>query len=143
MALAPEQQERLIAAALAARERAYAPYSRFQVGAAVLTSAGEVVAGCNVENASFGLTNCAERVAIGKAVSEGAHEFAAIAVTGPEDALPCTPCGACRQVLYEFGPDLCLVTSAQGGEGYQLTTVSDLLPGAFGPARLAASRGGR
>src|SRR5919199_4275342 len=107
MALAAEQQERLIAAALAARERAYAPYSRFRVGAAILTTAGEVVAGCNVENISYGLTNCAERTAIFAAraagqlgSARGGPTIVAVAVVG-RGAAPLTPCGACRQVIAE------------------------------------------
>src|SRR5919202_4073760 len=105
MAVAAEQQERLIAAALAARERAYAPYSRFQVGAAIRTSAGEVVAGCNVENVSYGLTACAERTAVFAARAAGklgdppaGPAIAAVAVVADTDAPP-SPCGACRQVL--------------------------------------------
>ncbi|MBW3572644.1 MAG: cytidine deaminase [Gemmatimonadetes bacterium] len=130
----------LLARARQARANAYAPYSRFPVGAALLAADGRVFTGCNVENASYGLGNCAERVAIGKAVSEGAREFAAIAVTGPEDGTACAPCGACRQVLSEFGPDLPVVTPSGNAEGYQLTSMGQLLPGAFGPAALAASQ---
>src|SRR5688572_20386646 len=95
---------RLIAEAEIARERAYAPYSRFRVVAALLTHSGEIVHGCNVENASLGLTICAERNAIWKAVSVGIHDFVAIAVTADRDA-DASPCGACRQVLHEFSPD--------------------------------------
>lgn len=133
----------LLARAREARANAYAPYSRFQVGAALLATDGRVFTGCNVENASYGLANCAERVAIGKAVSEGAREFAAIAVTGPDDVVPTAPCGACRQVLYEFGPDMPLIMPSGDADGYQLTTVGALLPGAFGPAALAAAQGAR
>lgn len=92
--------EKLIAAALAAREKASAPYSKFKVGAAVLASTGEIFEGCNIESSSYGLTICAERVAIFKAVSEGAHAFEAIAVVADTDKLT-TPCGACRQVIWE------------------------------------------
>lgn len=119
------------------RAHAYAPYSRFYVGAALLAADGRVFTGCNVENASYGLANCAERVAIGKAVSEGAREFVAIAVTGPQDAVPTAPCGACRQVLYEFGPRMPLIMPSSNADGYEVTSVDALLPGAFGPARLA------
>ncbi len=122
-----------------ARAHAYAPYSKFPVGAALLASDGRVFTGVNVENASYGLGNCAERVAIGKAVSEGARSFTAIAVVGPEDDVPCAPCGACRQVLYEFGPGMLLI--APDGEGHTTTTVGDLLPGAFGPSRLPSEDG--
>jgi cytidine deaminase len=131
----------LLARARQVRANAYAPYSRFHVGAALLAADGRVFTGCNVENASYGLANCAERVAIGKAVSEGAREFLAIAVTGPEEVTPCAPCGACRQVLYEFGPDMPLIMPSPGPDGYEVTSVGALLPGAFGPARLAESQG--
>ena len=124
-----------------ARAHAYAPYSRFPVGAALLARDGRIFTGCNVENASYGLVNCAERVAVGKAVSEGAREFDAVAVVGPEDQTPCAPCGACRQVLVEFAPDLPVIMPG-GGDGFTVTTMGELLPGAFGPARLTASRGG-
>lgn len=130
----------LLARAREARSHAYAPYSRFHVGAALLAADGRVFTGCNVENASYGLANCAERVAIGKAVSEGAREFAAIAVTGPDDVVPTAPCGACRQVLFEFGPRMPLIMPADNADGYQLTSVDALLPGAFGPAALAAGQ---
>jgi cytidine deaminase len=139
----PNVARDLLARAREARAHAYAPYSRFYVGAALLATDGRVFTGCNVENASYGLANCAERVAIGKAVSEGAREFAAIAVTGPDDVTPTAPCGACRQVLYEFGPDMPLIMPAADGDGYQLTSVGELLPGAFGPAALAAGQGPR
>ncbi|MDB4950952.1 MAG: cytidine deaminase [Gemmatimonadetes bacterium] len=120
-----------------ARARAYAPYSRFPVGAALLAEDGEVVTGCNVENASYGLSNCAERTAIFTAVAGGRTRFSAVAVVGPQDDAPCAPCGACRQVMYEFGPDMVVVLpdSAENG-GYGVTTMRDLLPGAFVPARL-------
>lgn len=132
----------LLARAREVRANAYAPYSRFYVGAALLAADGRIFTGCNVENASYGLANCAERVAIGKAVSDGAREFLAIAVTGPDDTLAAAPCGACRQVLYEFAPDMPLVMPSANADGYEVTTTDALLPGAFGPARLAQSRGG-
>ena len=102
----------LIRAAFAAREYAYTPYSNFKVGAALLAKNGSVYTGCNIECATFTPTDCAERTALFKAVSEGVHEFAAVAVVGakdgaPDDALITSPCGVCRQMLYEFGgPDL-------------------------------------
>ncbi|HEU0079018.1 MAG TPA: cytidine deaminase [Longimicrobiaceae bacterium] len=127
----------LLRRAREARANAYVPYSHFPVGAALLTEGGEVFTGCNVENASFGLTNCAERVASGKAVSEGARGFRAVAVVGPQDDAPCAPCGACRQVLHEFGPGLVVVMPR--GNGYTLTTMRELLPGAFDESRLAGA----
>jgi cytidine deaminase len=100
--------QQLLAAARRAQKRAYAPYSKFPVGAALLTASGKVYTGCNVENASYGLTICAERVAITKAVSEGEKKFRAIAIVAPSRYL--SPCGACRQVLAEFG-DLTVITA--------------------------------
>jgi cytidine deaminase len=141
--LDPAVARDLLDRARQARANAYAPYSRFHVGAALLAADGRVFTGCNVENASYGLANCAERVAIGKAVSEGAREFVAIAVTGPEDTLPTAPCGACRQVLYEFGPRMPLIMPSSSADGYEVTSVDALLPGAFGPERLAQSQGAR
>jgi cytidine deaminase len=141
--LDPAAARGLLDRAREARANAYAPYSRFPVGAALLAADGRVFTGCNVENASYGLTNCAERVAIGSAVSAGAREFAAIAVIGPEDAQPCAPCGACRQVLYEFGAELPVIFPSGDAGGYQVRTMGELLPGAFGPARLAESQQAR
>lgn len=141
--LDPATARDLLAAARQVRTNAYAPYSRFPVGAALLAADGRVFTGCNVENASYGLANCAERVAIGKAVSEGAREFLAIAVTGPEDAVATAPCGACRQVLSEFGPDMPVIMPAEAEPGYVVETIGGLLPGAFGPARLAESQQAR
>lgn len=121
--------EQLVAAALAARARAYAPYSHFQVGAALLLDDGSVVAGCNVENASYGLTTCAERTAVFTAVASGARSFRALAVaTGPG----ASPCGACRQVLREFAPDLPIYIADAAGN-YRSTSLAALLPDAFGP----------
>jgi cytidine deaminase len=136
--VSPAAAAHLLEAARSARAHAYAPYSGFPVGAALLAADGRVFTGCNVENASFGLTNCAERVAVGKAVSEGAREFRAIAVVGPDDEAPCSPCGACRQVLFEFGGDWSLVTP-DGAGGARAVSVGSLLPGGFGPADLAAA----
>ena len=124
----------LLRRAIEARAQAYAPYSHFPVGAALLTDTGEVVLGCNVENASYGLANCAERTAIFKAVSDGKRRFTAVAVVGPQDDAPCAPCGACRQVLHEWGPQMLVV--APDGPGYSVTPISALLPGAFVPSRL-------
>jgi len=121
--------EKLIKAASAARERAYAPYSSFKVGAAILTAEGRYYTGCNIENASYGLSCCAERVALFKAVSNGERSFEAIAITAGTDDY-CTPCGACRQALAEFNPAM-KVYMANGRGDYKLRTVAELLPAAF------------
>lgn len=123
-------KEKLMEASKTAREKAYVPYSKFPVGAALLTKDGEVIHGCNIENASFGLTNCAERTAIFKAVSEGMNSFVAIAVVADTEG-PVSPCGACRQVLAEFcdGNMPVYLTNLKGN--VLETTVSELLPGAF------------
>lgn len=121
--------EKLIKAAMAARERAYAPYSEFRVGAAILTRDGRYYTGCNIENASYSLTCCAERVALFKAVSGGERDFEAIAVTAGTEEY-CTPCGACRQALAEFGGDIKVFMTNKEGD-YLVQTVAELLPGAF------------
>jgi cytidine deaminase len=139
----PAMARTLLARAREARSHAYAPYSRFPVGAALLAEDGRIFTGCNVENASFGLTNCAERVAVGKAVSEGVRRFRAVAVVGPVDDAPCAPCGSCRQVLLEFGAGAAVVTPdpvAPGG--VRITTVGGLLPDAFGPGHLPSREHG-
>ncbi|WP_020471096.1 cytidine deaminase [Zavarzinella formosa] len=125
---------KLIAAAREVSRRAYAPYSKFHVGAVVQTPGGETYAGCNVENASYGLTCCAERNAIGQMVAAGATAFDIVAVYTPTEK-PTAPCGACRQVLYEFNPEAIVVSACDGPEVIE-TTVKDLLPGAFGPKNL-------
>ena len=127
----------LVALAAAARAKAYAPYSRYTVGAALLTASGRVHTGCNVENASYGLTICAERTAAVKAVSEGDHEFVAIAVVTENGG---TPCGACRQVLAEFGPDMRVLVADKEGH-YRAYQLSELLPDHFGPSKLPAGQG--
>ncbi|MFV8826692.1 cytidine deaminase [Alkalihalobacterium sp. APHAB7] len=116
--------------AKAAREKAYVPYSKFPVGAALLTKDGQVYKGCNIENASYGLTNCAERTAIFKAVSEGINNFTAIAIVADTER-PVPPCGACRQVLTEFchAEMPVYLTNLKGD--VQEITVGGLLPGAF------------
>lgn len=124
-------EEALLAAARAARERAHAPYSRFRVGAALLGASGRVHTGCNVENASFSHTCCAERVALFKAVSEGEREFVAVAVV-TDTSPPAGPCGACRQVLHEFGPDAAVICGNLGDE-VRRATVRALLPDGFDP----------
>lgn len=126
----------LLAQAEAARARAYAPYSNFQVGAALLDADGTVHPGCNVENASYPAGICAERVALGAAVARGARHFVAIAVAGPPD-VAITPCGICRQALSEFSPDGALRVITRGPDGAPRgTTIGVLLPGAFGPDHL-------
>ncbi|MFX3624995.1 MAG: cytidine deaminase [Ectobacillus sp.] len=120
----------LINHALEARKQAYAPYSGFQVGAAILTKSGKVYFGCNVENASYGLTNCAERTAIFKAVSEGDMDIAAIAVVGDTDG-PISPCGACRQVIAEFCDTDAPVILANIKGDFKVTSIGELLPGGF------------
>jgi cytidine deaminase len=131
------EDEVLVAAARAARERAYAPYSRFSVGAAVRTDAGTFV-GANVENASYGLSVCAERVAAASAVASGARRIEAVAIaTGAPRPTP--PCGACRQFLHEFGPDMTVISESGTGER-RAWRLSELLAEGFGPGDLAASR---
>ena len=124
--------EDLIAKAMEAREKAYAPYSHFAVGAALLTKSGRICTACNVENASYGLSICAERAAVFKAVSEGERDFEAIAVVTVNGV---TPCGACRQVLIEFGEDIQVIVADEGGE-YRVFTLQELLPEAFTPDHL-------
>jgi len=119
--------QQLIAAARSARQQAYAPYSSYHVGAAVLTSGGDIIAGCNVENASYGGTICAERVALTAAVAQGKRQFSAIAVVTEDGA---SPCGLCRQVMYELGPQMD-VFIADGDGNVRTTTVKALLPEAF------------
>lgn len=132
--------EKLINAAMAARERAYAPYSKFRVGAAILTREGRYYTGCNIENASYGLTCCAERVALFKAVSNGERDFEAIAVTAGSDEY-CAPCGACRQALAEFGEDI-KVFMANGRGEYRMQRLAELLPASFGKKALASGSAG-
>ena len=129
----------LFMAAVSARDRAYARYSHFTVGAALETTDGRRFTGANIENASYGLTICAERVAVFAAVHAGASAIAAIAVSGP-DGVTTPPCGACRQVIAEFAAPDVPVRYARAG-GIVDTNVADLLPGAFTPAALEASRG--
>ena len=126
--------ERLIADAERARGRAYAPYSRFPVGAALLTATGETFTGCNVENASYPASICAERGAVMAAVAHGARDFVLIAIATEADE-PSPPCGQCRQVLAEFAPDLPVVSVARDGTRRQWT-MNELLPSPFLPASL-------
>ena len=125
----------LVELAFTMLDRAYVPYSRFPVGAALLCAGGTVFTGCNVENAAYGSTICAERTAILKAVSEGCREgWAAIAIAGRGEDF-CWPCGACRQMLYEFAPGL-RVLAARGDGEFQAVPLSELLPYGFGPKSL-------
>ena len=128
----------LMRLAVAARERAYAPYSGFMVGAALLGKSGKVYFGCNVENAGYSATNCAERTAFFKAISDGEHEFEAIAIVGGKkgEALTfCTPCGVCRQVMAEFcNGDFPVVLGTP--DKYEIHKLSELLPMAFTPDSL-------
>ena len=123
-----------------AREMAYVPYSKFAVGAALLTKSGKIYTGCNIENAAFTPTNCAERTAIFKAVSEGERDFTAIAVCGGFDGEPCDycfPCGVCRQVLMEFcDPGKFIVLVAKSYDEYSEFRLNELLPYGFGPKNL-------
>ena len=128
--------QELICKALEARQKAYAPYSGFMVGAALLCKDGRIFTGCNIENASYGATNCAERTAFFKAVSEGYREFTAIAIAGgrreAQSLEYCAPCGICRQVLSEFcDPDAFLVILPRSEEDYKSYTLGQLLPLGF------------
>jgi len=130
ISLAPEQQEKLLAAARSAFKNAHAPYSNFKVGSAILTDRGSLFSGCNVENASYGLTICAERNAIFAAVAaEGSGmRIQAVAVATERDG-PCAPCGACRQVIFEFGPDALVLF--RGQSGIERMAITKLLPEGF------------
>jgi cytidine deaminase len=119
--------EELVARAMAARERAYAPYSGYRVGAALLGRSGRVYTGCNVENAVYPLCICAERTAVVKAVSEGEREFVALAVVTENGG---SPCGSCRQTLREFGDDIAVLIADARGD-YRETTIAELLPDSF------------
>ena len=123
----------LIQAALAASEHAYIPYSNYRVGAALLTTDGEVYAGCNVESASYTPTICAERTALVKAISEGKRDFSAVAVVTRDGG---SPCGVCRQLLFEFSPGMQVIMADLQGNVHQRVTLAELLPLGFGPANL-------
>lgn len=132
----------LAKAALEARKSSYSPYSHFAVGAALVTQTGKIYTGGNIENAAYSVTNCAERTALFKAVSEGERAVVAIAVAGgPKDgALPlelCTPCGVCRQALFEFGGPEMEIVLVQDENNYTVKKLDELLPMGFGPANLA------
>ena len=130
LTLAPDQQQQMLLAARAAFKNAHAPYSNFRVGSSILTESGKMYSGCNVENASYGLTICAERNAIFAAVAaEGSGmRIKAVAVATERDG-PCAPCGACRQVIYEFGPDAVILFRGQSGT--ERMPITKLLPEGF------------
>ena len=129
-ALSARERQILLQHARKAMKQAHAPYSNFRVGAALLTTKGQVFSGCNVENASYGMTNCAERTAIFTAVAQlgSKMEIRAVAVTNAQ-GVPCSPCGACRQVIYEFGPDATVVF--QTAKGWKESHITELLPEGF------------
>ncbi len=131
--LTDELRNELMRLAREARLKAYAPYSNYLVGAALVTLSGKFFTGCNVENAAYPTGLCAERVAIFKAVSEGERKFAALAVVTSNGG---TPCGSCRQVMAEFGLDMIVLIADAEGRQRQETSVAELLPGAFGPGDL-------
>jgi cytidine deaminase len=131
--LTNELRTRLVELASLARLNAYAPYSSYQVGAALLTTSGKIFTGCNVESAAYPTSMCAERVAIFKAVSEGEQKFVAMAVVTGNGG---TPCGACRQVMAEFGLGLIVLVADAEGNLKQEYVLSELLPGAFTPGDL-------
>ena len=131
VSISPDTLEEMRKAAVKASRHAYAPYSKFKVGAAVLADDGSIYAGANVENASFGLTVCAERNALFQAVSKGAKGVLAVLIYAPVNK-PTPPCGACRQVINEFGPHADIISIGEGGASTH-HTMSQLLPEAFGP----------
>ena len=136
-----DQIKELIKIAVAARKNSYSPYSHYQVGAALLATDGQVFPGCNIENAAYTPTNCAERTAFFKAVSVGVRDFTAIAIVGSPEGDEITqssyPCGVCRQVMMEFcNPEVFQVIVAKSLEEYEIRTLKDFLPEGFGPANL-------
>lgn len=136
-----DDRKQLVEKAIKAREFAYAPYSHFAVGAALLAKSGKIYTGCNIESASYSPTNCAERTAFFKAVSEGERDFLRIAVVGGEQGMPirelCPPCGVCRQVMMEFcDPKTFRIILASGPEEFRSFTLEELLPQGFGPGNL-------
>ena len=135
-----EKVKKLIQTAIDSLEYSYTPYSKFKVGAALLTSSGEIISGCNIESASYTPTNCAERTAFFKAVSEGKKEFDAIAIVGGKNGVLtdyCPPCGVCRQVMMEFcNPKTFQVIVAKSVDEYKIYTLEEMLPMGFGPFNL-------
>ncbi|XP_011355815.1 cytidine deaminase [Pteropus vampyrus] len=134
-ALKPEQVQQLLLSSQEAKKFAYCPYSHFPVGAAVLTRSGRIFSGCNIENACYPLGICAERTAIQKAVSEGHKDFSAIAIASDLQDDFISPCGACRQVMREFGTNFAVYMTKLDGT-YVVKTVQELLPASFGPEAL-------
>ncbi len=136
-----ELVQKMIALATEQLNYSYAPYSNFKVGAALLTKAGKLYTGCNIENAAYTPTNCAERTAFFKAVSEGEREFQAICIVGGKDGVLteyAAPCGVCRQVMMEFcNPETFQIILATGREQYEIFTLKEMLPLGFGPDNLA------
>ena len=135
------KMEQLVEIAYEAREMSYAPYSHFKVGAALLAKSGKIYKGCNIENAAYTPTNCAERTAFFKAVSEGERKFAAIAIVGgkegEENLTFCAPCGVCRQVMMEFcDPKEFQIILGRGNKEYKIYLLDELLPLGFGPENL-------
>ena len=129
-ALSADVQAKLMQSAQKVMKNAHAPYSKFRVGAAILLSNGKIFSGCNVENASYGMTNCAERTAIFSAVAQLGPKIEIRAVSVANDqGMPCSPCGACRQVIYEFGPDATIFF--QGAKGPKQAHITELLPEGF------------
>jgi cytidine deaminase len=126
------QWDNLLNLAVKARENSYSPYSHYKVGAALLTTSGTIFTGCNIENAAYTPSNCAERTAVFKAVSEGERDFAAIAVATSNGV---APCGVCRQVMREFAPNLTIILGDIEGN-YRVVSLTDLLPDSFGPEDL-------
>ncbi len=137
-AVPPAVRRKLEAAARKAAAKAYAPYSRFRVGAAVLAGSGRIYFGCNVENASYGLCMCAERSAILSAVASGESRIGAVAVYTPTRE-PTSPCGACRQVINEFGPDALVISVCDSDKRLE-SPLCDLLPDSFGPMNLKRAK---
>ncbi len=133
MAIQAETKQRIIERAMSIREKAYAPYSNYRVGASLLTESGDIFDGVNVENAVYSMTVCAERNAVFQAVTHGQKTFQAIAVATDNGG---SPCGACRQVMTEFGPDMLVIMLDAKGEIVLETTARELLPDAFGPKDL-------
>lgn len=136
----------LIEEAISARKRAYAPYSNYMVGAALLTESGRIYTGCNIENAAYGPSNCAERTAFFKAVSESCRAFAAVAIVGAakndKEGQYAAPCGVCRQVMAEFCDSDFEIIIAKSAEEYYIKTLKELLPESFGPKNLMQADNG-
>lgn len=136
-AVAPDLVDEMMQKAAEGQKKAYAPYSNYYVGAAVLTKSGKIYSGCNVENASYGLANCAERTAVFKAVSEGEQEIEAIVIVTKDGGMPC---GACRQVLNEFNLHMRVISLDETYKVHYDMLLSDLLPFSFGPSNLGIAK---